>query len=70
MGRAGDALRHTVVEIIEKHSGPVDDEAIRTTPSRNGRFVSLTITIEATSRAQLDDIYQDLTDADEVLFSL
>ena len=70
MGRAGDALRDTVVEIIEKHSGPVDDEAIRTTPSRNGRFVSLTITIEATSRAQLDDIYQDLTDADEVLFSL
>ena len=45
-------------------------EPVRSTPSRAGRFVSVTAVIEARSQEQLDAIYQDLTDCVEVLMAL
>ena len=60
----------TAIAIVEKHAGAIDAAAIRVAPSRNGKFVSVTITIDAQSQEQLDNIYRDLTDHDEVLFSL
>ena len=38
--------------------------------SSKGRFLALTYTIRAESRAQLDQIYQDLTDSGVVLVAL
>ena len=38
--------------------------------SRNERFVSVTVTIAATSQQQLDNIYQDVTDHADVLMAL
>ena len=38
--------------------------------SSQGRFLALTYTIQAESRAQLDRIYQDLTDSGVVLVAL
>ena len=38
--------------------------------SSGGKFVALTYTFEASSRAQLDTIYQDLTDSGVVLVAL
>jgi putative lipoic acid-binding regulatory protein len=38
--------------------------------SREGKFLALTYTITAESRAQLDRIYQDLTDSGVVLVAL
>ena len=38
--------------------------------SSKGRFLALTYTIRAESRAQLDRIYQDLTDSGVVLVAL
>jgi len=45
-------------------------EALRTTASRGGRFVSVTVTITAESRAQLDAIYADLRAHEQVLAAL
>ena len=36
----------------------------------NGRFVSITVTIMATSQQQLDDIYRDASSHDDVLMAL
>ena len=44
-------------------------EPVRTTPSRAGNYLSVTTVIEATSREQLDTIYQELTDCEEVLMA-
>ena len=70
MGRNEPGFRATARELVERHAGSVDDDAIRASLSRNERFVSVTITITATSQQQLDDIYQDVTDHEDVLMAL
>ncbi len=70
MGEDNPEFRQTVRELVEKHTGPLPDSAIQTALSRNERFVSLTITVNAQSREQLDSIYQDLTDHDDVKMAL
>ena len=46
------------------------DEPIRIRPSKEGNFVSITAVIEAQSQQQLDAIYQELTDCDQVMMAL
>lgn len=70
MGRDTPEFRATARALVEKHAGAVEDDAIQATLSRNGRFVSVTVTITATSRAQLDAIYEDVTAHDDVLMAL
>ncbi len=70
MGRESAEFRATARGIVEKHVGAVADEAVQASLSRNGRFVSVTVTITATSKQQLDDIYQDVTDHEDVLMAL
>lgn len=70
MGRDTEEFRLTARTLVEKHAGVVADEAIKTALSRNGNFVSVTVTIIATSQEQLDRIYRDATDHDDVLMAL
>ena len=70
MGRETDEFRQTARELVEKHTGRLDDEAIQSALSRNGRFVSVTITVIAESREQLDNIYRDATAHDDVIMAL
>lgn len=70
MGRETATFRQTARELVEKHTGPLDDAAIESALSRNGRFVSITITIVAESREQLDNIYRDATAHDDVIMAL
>ena len=70
MGRETALFRQTARELVEKHTGPLDDAAIESALSRNGRFVSITITIVAESREQLDNIYRDATAHDDVIMAL
>jgi putative lipoic acid-binding regulatory protein len=70
MGRVSDSFRRVVVELVEEHVGKLDDDDISESPSSKGNFVSITITITATSRIQLDGIYQALTDSEHVLVAL
>jgi len=70
MGRDTPDFRLLVRGLVEKHAGPVLDEAVQAAVSRNGSFVSITVTISATSQRQLDDIYRDATAHDDVLMAL
>jgi putative lipoic acid-binding regulatory protein len=70
MGRESGEFRQAVRELVEKHTGPLDDEAVQASLSRNGRFVSVTITVIAESREQLDNIYRDATAHDDVIMAL
>ena len=56
--------------VAEMHAGEIAGEAVRQAASRKGNFVSVTITIEASSQEQLDRIYEDLTAHDEILVAL
>ena len=70
LGRESSIFRQTVRELVEKHTGPLEDDAIEASLSRNGRFVSVTITVVAESREQLDNIYRDATSHDDVIMAL
>ena len=70
MGRDTPEFRTKTRSLVEKHTGPLSDDAIRSTLSKNGRFVSITITVNAQSQQQLDDIYRDVSANDDVLMAL
>jgi uncharacterized protein len=70
MGRDTPEFRVTARALVEKHAGKVADDAVREAQSRKGNFVSITVTITATSQQQLDAIYQDVTDHEDVLMAL
>ena len=70
MGHNSPEFRTTARALIEKHMGALGDRAIKESLSRNERFVSITITVTATSQQQLDDIYQDVSDHEDVLMAL
>lgn len=70
MGRNSDDFRSLVVGIIQKHVGPIEPERIVERPSGNGKFLSVTCTIRAQSKAQLDAIYRELTSCERVLIAL
>lgn len=70
MGRNAPGFRAIARALVEKHTGALSDSAVQESLSRNERFVSVTVTITATSQQQLDAIYQDVTDHEDVLMAL
>ena len=70
MGRDTTTFRATALALIENHVGPVAEEAIKFNLSGKGNFVSVTVTVTATSQQQLDDIYRDVSGHDDVLMAL
>ena len=70
MGRADDGFSDVAVQLVEQHVGKIAPNAIQKSASRNGTFVSVTVTIDAQSREQLDNIYNDLSDHEDVLVAL
>ena len=70
MGKADCDLDMTVVEIVRKHAPDLSEGAVRSRASGQGNYISVTIVVNATSRAQLDAIYQDLVDCEAVIMAL
>ena len=70
MGRDSESFRTLTLAIVERHAGHLAPENISERKSGKGNFLALTYTIRAESRAQLDSIYQDLTDSGVVLVAL
>ena len=70
MGKNSPDFDSTVVAIVRKHVGDVYEGAVKTRLSKGDKYLSVTVTIEATSKRQLDAIYQGLTDCPEVLMAL
>ncbi|BAU56503.1 DUF493 domain-containing protein [Halorhodospira halochloris] len=67
MGSSTANLTDRVEEIASSHAQVVNT---KTTASRNGRYVSVTVTVEASSREQLEDIYGALQSDDAVIMTL
>ena len=70
MGRADAAFSDIAVGLVERHVGKVAADAIQTSASRNGNFLSVTVTIDAKSQEQLDSIYNDLSHHEDILVVL
>ncbi len=70
MGRDDPGFVDAAIRLVEKHAGAISPDNIRCAPSSKGNFVSITITITAESQAQLDNIYHDLSDHEQILVAL
>ncbi len=70
MGLACDELEIAVIEIINRHVDDLGEGAVRTRPSKNGKYLAITITVTAHSKQQLDAIYVDLSACEHVSIAL
>ncbi len=70
MGRQEAGFEALVLGLIAEHVGTVGPDSVRRQASSNARYVSVTVTITAESRAQLDSVYRSLTACAQVLLVL
>ena len=61
MGRREDGFAQTVVDIVLRHAPDFHPETIEMRSSSQGRYISLTVTLNAKSREQLDALYSELS---------
>lgn len=70
MGKATPELEIAVMQIMNRHVPDLGEGAVKMRESRNGNYVSITVTINARSREQLDAIYIELSSCEHIAFSI
>jgi putative lipoic acid-binding regulatory protein len=62
MGRRQARFAQSVVDVVQRHAPDFDPSTVEMRSSREGNYLSVTVTIRATSREQLDGLYRELCD--------
>lgn len=70
MGTTQPGFAQTVADIVRRHAPDFDPSTLEMRSSREGKYLSLTATIRATSREQLDALYRELGDHPMVVMVL
>ena len=61
MGRRADGYAQAILDVVLRHAPDFDPSTLEMRASREGNYLSVTVTINATSREQLDNLYRELT---------
>jgi hypothetical protein len=61
MGAHVAGFEEAIVAVARRFDAAFDASSVERRPSREGRYMGLTLTVTATSRAQLDDLYRALS---------
>lgn len=61
MGVMHDVFAQTMVEVVVRHDPTFHAGRMEMRPSSKGTYLSLTVTVLATSREQLDNLYRELS---------
>jgi len=61
MGLHHETFIEAVVALVVEHDPTFEAHTIERRPSSSGKYLGLTVTVTATSREQLDNIYRALT---------
>jgi len=61
MGANAGGFPEAMIEIARRFDPLLDESAVERRLSRAGNYLSLTVTITATSREQLDELYRTLS---------
>lgn len=61
MGRRDDGFAQAIVAVVLQHAPGFDASTLEMRSSKDGNYLSLTATIRAESREQLDALYRALT---------
>ena len=70
MGKTAPEFSETVMSLVEALAPDFDRKRVETRSSGGGNYTGLTVTINAQSRAQLDDIYRALTSHPDIKYVL
>jgi hypothetical protein len=70
LGRREGGFAQAVMAIVLKHAPDFQPSSMEMRPSRQGTYLSLTVTVNATSREQLDALYRELCDHPAVVMVL
>jgi len=62
MGKTQAGYAQAVTEVVRRHAPDFDPATLEMRSSREGNYLSLTFTIRAVSREQLDELYRELCD--------
>jgi len=66
MGVQSDTFEASIVMTARKHIPNLGEGSVKSTPSKTGKYLSVTITFQADSREQLDHLYRELSARDDV----
>ena len=69
-GLSQQGFAQAVMEVVVRHDPDFQASTIEIRSSSKARYISLTCTIRATSREQLDAVYQELCDHPQVVMVL
>lgn len=61
MGEKRDGFAHAMIELVQRYAPDFKADTIEIRASGSGKYLSLTFTIRATSKAQLDALYREIT---------
>ena len=61
MGAHVDGFLEAIVSVARQFDPAFDAATVEQRPSKGGNYLGLTITVTATSREQLDELYRTLT---------
>jgi putative lipoic acid-binding regulatory protein len=70
MGLANDDFVATVLNLIKPYVAELDETRVKMKQSSNGKYSSITVPVWATSKAQLDTIYQALYEHESIKYML
>jgi uncharacterized protein len=61
MGTQSEGFVEAIVNVARQFDPTFDAATVETRPSKGGKYLGVTITITATSREQLDELYRTLS---------
>lgn len=61
MGERHDDFAQTIASLVQQYAADFNPAQIEMRPSSSGKYLSLTCTVRATSKDQLDALYQALS---------
>jgi putative lipoic acid-binding regulatory protein len=70
MGESHPDFDTLVVSIILRHIESIAEGAVKIRQSSGGKYTSVTVTVNVTSKVQLDSIYQDLSSHELIKYVL
>ncbi|NWF36030.1 DUF493 domain-containing protein [Mariprofundus sp. KV] len=66
MGDNSADFENEIVMIVRKHVTQLGEAAVRSKPSKTGKYLSVTVTFTAESKAQLDNLYREINSHPQV----
>jgi uncharacterized protein len=70
LGHTQPGFAQAILAVVKRHAPDFEDASLTMKTSKKGKYLSVTCVIRATSREQLDALYQELCDHPMVVMVL